>query len=461
MTHIYIEQNTGLTEEVNSSIISKLYEVVTNNTLDSNSDLKGRLHSTKGYKKYVDWLNATYEDLHITIDTPYVWFADSEIERILVSATCKKNNINTAVPLSSDGVGISYTDAQECTTLDMQCLNNTTIRTFDELSQFGLVKLTGTFRGATNLTSIDLSNVVNFGFIARFFAECSNLAIEINMPNFTESLIGTFDGCSKITKVVNLGSCGALYDANGRGAFQGCTSLTEVHLPTVCTIINQQTFSGCTSLQKIYPVNQVTKVGLSSLYKTNLGIMNFENVTNWDLPFTTAGTGAQYRTTIKQLYIPKWVGNDTGTTSGYAQRGGWYHRGVLHSLVSDLVYLKDIQHFQGVCFYDSVIDTLVINNTTPPIIHNHQNKTDEEIQSYSDVGGKNDFFYRATISNIYVPDSAVNTYKTTAIWSDKADIIKPLSELTKVATEEDLQEGQIALIEAYMDTTSNSQTQEP
>lgn len=461
MTHIYIEQNTGLTEEVNSSIISKLYEVVTNNTLDSNSDLKGRLHSTKGYKKYMDWLNAAYEDLHITIDTPYIWFADPEIERILVSTTCKKNNINTEVPLSSDGVGISYTDAQECTTLNIQCSNNTTVRTFDELGQFGLVNLTGGFYQATNLTSIDLSNVVNFSFTGRFFAGCSNLAIEINMPNLTESLVGTFYGCSKITKVVDLGTCNALYDSTGYGAFTNCTSLTEVHLPTTCKIFNQNTFAGCTSLQKIYPVNQVTKVGPSSLYGPNLRIVNFENVTDFEAPFAAQGTGAQYRTTIKQLYVPKYVGSDTRAFNGYAQRGGWYHRGVLHSLVSDLVYLKDIQHFQGVCFYDSIINTLVINNTTPPIIHNTQNKTDEEMQSYGEIGSKNDFFYRATISNIYVPDSAVNTYKTTAIWSDKADIIKPLSELTKVATEEDLQEGQIALIEAYMDTESNSQTQEP
>lgn len=88
-----------------------MYELAISGDLDNTSDLKGRLHSTKGYKKYADWLNTAYGDLHITIDNPYIWFADSEIEKILVSTTCRKNNINTDVPLSSDGVGISYTDA--------------------------------------------------------------------------------------------------------------------------------------------------------------------------------------------------------------------------------------------------------------------------------------------------------------------------------------------------------------
>lgn len=62
------------------------------------------------------------------------------------------------------------------------------------------------------------------------------------MPNLTESLIGTFHGCSKITKVVDLGTCSALYDSGGLGTFSGCTSLTEVHLPTTCTVFAQNTF---------------------------------------------------------------------------------------------------------------------------------------------------------------------------------------------------------------------------
>lgn len=68
MTHLYIEQNTGLTEEVNSSIISKLYELAISGDLDETSDLKGRLHSTTGYGNQVEYLNNSFPDLHIQVD---------------------------------------------------------------------------------------------------------------------------------------------------------------------------------------------------------------------------------------------------------------------------------------------------------------------------------------------------------------------------------------------------------
>jgi hypothetical protein len=59
MTHLYIEQN-GITEEVTSSVISKLYELVSSGTLDGTSDLKGRLHITLGYRVPIEYLNNTF-----------------------------------------------------------------------------------------------------------------------------------------------------------------------------------------------------------------------------------------------------------------------------------------------------------------------------------------------------------------------------------------------------------------
>lgn len=66
--HLYIEQNTGLTENVNSSIISKLYELAISGDLDETSDLKGRLHSASGYEDQVSYLNTNFPDLYISVD---------------------------------------------------------------------------------------------------------------------------------------------------------------------------------------------------------------------------------------------------------------------------------------------------------------------------------------------------------------------------------------------------------
>lgn len=85
MTHLYIEQNTGLTEEVNYSIISKLYELAISGDLDETSDLKGRLHSTSGYNDEVTYLNNTFQNLYITCDKLYVRFQDPAVEQALVS----------------------------------------------------------------------------------------------------------------------------------------------------------------------------------------------------------------------------------------------------------------------------------------------------------------------------------------------------------------------------------------
>ena len=49
MTHLKIQQNNSATEEVSSAVISKLYEIVQSSTLDSTSDLVGRLHTTSTF----------------------------------------------------------------------------------------------------------------------------------------------------------------------------------------------------------------------------------------------------------------------------------------------------------------------------------------------------------------------------------------------------------------------------
>jgi len=56
-------------------------------------------------------------------------------------------------------------------------------------------------------------------------------------------------------------------------------------------------------------------------------------------------------------------------------------------------------------------------------------------------GAPEDLFVLASITTIYVPDSAVNTYKNDSVWSNWAAKIDSMNNLTKVATEADLQQG--------------------
>ena len=61
MTHLRIEQNTGITEEVSSAVITKLYNIVHDNILDSESNLKGRLHTSSTYQSYIDYLQGQFD----------------------------------------------------------------------------------------------------------------------------------------------------------------------------------------------------------------------------------------------------------------------------------------------------------------------------------------------------------------------------------------------------------------
>ena len=56
MTHLKIEQNNGVIEEVSSAVIDKLYDIVHSGNLDNTSNLIGRLHTTATYQDYIDYL---------------------------------------------------------------------------------------------------------------------------------------------------------------------------------------------------------------------------------------------------------------------------------------------------------------------------------------------------------------------------------------------------------------------
>lgn len=67
MTHLRIEQNNGVIEEVSSSIIAKLYEIA-HAGLDVSSNLQGRLHTPVSYREHVQYLTTNYPNLYIQSD---------------------------------------------------------------------------------------------------------------------------------------------------------------------------------------------------------------------------------------------------------------------------------------------------------------------------------------------------------------------------------------------------------
>ena len=251
MTHLYIEQNTGLIEEVSSSIISKLYELAISGDLDEFSDLKGRLHSINAYDNQVTYLTTTFENLHISVDTPYIYFSDPEVLRVISKYWGDGDGVTESQMNSHTSLGFSGTN--DIGTNRIPFINNTNVQTFNELGRFTSIKTINgqVFENATNLESIDLSNIEYLGWQTFL---CTNLTGTINLPSIKKIGTGTgsqscstFKGCKNITNVI----CGPNLELIGVYAFINCTNLQTVtglsNVSTICDGI----FSGCTSLTSV------------------------------------------------------------------------------------------------------------------------------------------------------------------------------------------------------------------
>ena len=303
------------------------------------------------------------------------------------------------------------------------------------------------FLNDANLTSFDFSNIVTINNNA---FNGSGISGVLHIPNLSGTLSAQeFYNCTGITSITSLGTITAIsYDARegyAEGTFQGCSGLTSIVIPNTVTSIGASAFSNCNNLTNV--TCDWTKI--TTLKRSALAI-----TCNWNfimplLNLTSLGqdafTTARSSRVIKQIYMPKIV---YAVTGGY-YTNSYYFAGFCNGVISDIVYLRDIEKLYPGTFTNSTIINLVINNVTPPTWCNQFDKTDQQVAEDDSVQKKH-VFAQSNITNIYIPDSAVSTYTSDSNWSTVADKIKPLSQLTKVATEADLQEGQIALIEAYM-----------
>lgn len=442
MNSLIIQQG-NISENVPSIVIDKLYRLaLTSKVEDPNNalemSLSGNISPVSAYEDAVTYLRSKFPNL--TINTPssgfYIRFADNAIEQLCISN------------FSSDGVGLSTGDAQSVSKIpDNFAKNNTSVVSFDELRYFGNIRIGGNaFNGCTNLTSIDLSNVTNIDGYA--FYGCSNLQIKLNIPNLI-SLGGRVFAGSGITEIENLGYITRITNDAGIGQFNNCTKLTKVQLPTTIQYIDTGAFAGCNNLTYISGLENVISLGNQSFASTGSFdfVLNFRNL-------TTVGTAClseeRGNSTLrrKQVYFPKLMAsNNRSHWSNW-----WSHGGTFQNMNSDLIYFRDIQAFHPYDFCYTSCTALVINNTTPPSWNNNSDRSDADQQAQNNYqnGWRENMLGQSTIGTIYVPDSAVNTYKQDSNWSTVQDKIQPLSQLTKVATEEDLQDGQIALIEEYM-----------
>lgn len=354
------------------------------------------------------------------------------------------------------------------------------------------------FDTCTGLTTIDTSHITQIGGSA--FINCTNLQ-NVDLSNVTEIQPKAFWGCSSIDTVDLSSLTSAQHEI-----FKNC-DIRNITLSKACQNISIINFSplfvpdSTNNLQSfnIPDIKQWTTFNKYVLpyWKNSMpvDVLPFINAYQYlnAESFCAIGSSAP---ALKQLYVPKIQTCATQFNSMFNRLQPLFGsdvQGYLNSnetMYINLLYLKDVTTLDEHCFQGLKCSALVINNTTPPTcttkyyatlseyratLHNINIDTWGNIEDATDPTASIQFdtnYYNLTyidkksiglyeIDYIYVPDSAVNTYKAASGWGPVANKIKGLSELNggvTYATEADwVAAGKpLALIEEYMDVTPNS-----
>lgn len=487
MTHLYIEQNTGLTEEVNSSIISKLYELAISGDLDETSDLKGRLHSGYGYGVEVQYLTETFLDLYITLDKSYIKFADAAI-------------LDKMKMYIGDGNGATIQDVQNIQvfgaarstsfgTVNWFDRYDTKIlpTTFDEFELFiNVTELyTKAFESWINLQSIKLPpNITTIG--SQCFDKCYKITSLTGLSNITTIPDNAFRGCSKletididfsqITKIGNgaFSGCSVLQISSvanlesivlsgvGIEAFKSCEQLTFPQTITISSTREEP--SGNDSswnqwLERGFQYCNLTNVIIGSGVK-GIGYCAFDStgLTSISAPNVMYISGYAFsRVNAEEIILPsvtKLMTDRSGinnygifincpnlkkvvlghidtipSVNKFDNKRSWFYNNPMIETLDIGDSVQDIQIGGNGGIFDQTgnlsFRKYIIRNTSVPQITFENNQSFDNYNTImKNFGGLNN-----ANAMIYVPDSALNDYKAAQIWSIIADRIHPLSEI--------------------------------
>ena len=382
MTHLKIEQNNGTIEQVDASVVKKLYQLALSRDLDATSNLIGRLHATATYQEYIDELHTEYPEFYITASKYYLNVGDPEFERI-----CAVN--------WGDGTGVVQADLEAVTDSSPYTAfkDNTTItdatgfKYFTNMSAVGanVASNRAPFKGCTSLirctlpsqikTTASQTSSADWGW----FSGCSNL-VQCVLPAGLER-IGQymFYNCGSLTSVNLEDTSLTIINAH---AFRGCSSLTSITLPDTLEDIRSYVFQNCSSLQTITipkSVKSIKEIIFDGC--SQLSSIIFESGGTEGLTFDT---GNGYNNNIFAM------GNTT-------------------TLLKRVEFPERLTNLSKHPFRNSTLTTIIFNGTTPPTV------TD----GLALPGG----------ATIYVPDVALTDYQAANGFSSVTGQIKGISEL--------------------------------
>lgn len=400
--------------------------------------IKGKIDATNVYvyEEDIQALMDAFDGLEIVYNPKktYVKFEDPEVQRIMTQKY-------------GDGRGV--TKERAATITEIGGFKGSGVKTFNDTWKLPNLRILkgNAFYECLSLTEIDVSNIEEMD--DDVFNRCP--ITTINAPKLKEMGSSTFWNCDKLVSVVapNLTYI-------GRNAFSGCSSLAAVDMPNV-TGAGDYAFSGCSSLAAVNMPN-VTELGkyafrgCSSLAAANLGaISKLESGTFQDckalltydfsgvesiehrafqgaglsgiieLPnVKSLGAYAFYETDITAIITRELQECNENLEAGPKVE-------LLDLSFTQTFFEKDVYGTEPNLVYHRIGEgkgvTFVIRTSSPPPI-----KWSGIFISCPSEGSYNPEVEEHSPKAIYVPDDAVEAYKTAENWSAWASIIHPLSE---------------------------------
>lgn len=263
------------------------------------------------------------------------------------------------------------------------------------------------FEKCSLLTSIDLSSVESLGSEA--FLDCTSLSGDISLPKFNGSILLS---CFKNT---NITSCSAPLATSVEGdAFRGCANLRTVNIQSA-KLINHNAFRDCPSLVSVGDTSNVTSIGEASFRDcsslVSIDLQNITSLTHYAFYGCSSLVSVGDTSNLTSLghYI---FGNCSSLISINIANVKTFGNSTFSACTSlTSVDISSATSLGNAVFYGCTsLTSVILRNATPPEL------------------GHSNAFYDTNDCPIYVPDSAVNAYKTATNWSTLASRIKPLSE---------------------------------
>ena len=397
--HLYIEQDTGLTESVSNSVIKKLYELAVGG-LDDTSNLIGSVSTTVTSAKYKTYLEGLFPNFHVTADQYTLSFEDAEVERLCVANW------------GSNG-GVTLNQLQAVTNPGSAFRNNTDITKFNEFQYFtGLVNHASItnqlFSGCTNLEEITLpSNLTVVG--QNMFTNCTSLE-NITIPASVNKITSSFIGCTALKSVVATGltqECALGRQLTSLTTWEvndGCTSMsvdtaaiTSMNIPASVLYIS---FKNCQSLTTITFAQNSSFVGFSD-YGSMRGCSALTTINNFPSTYTTISTAAFSGCSSLRTMIPLPTGCTTVPNECYFNCKAMQGEFIIPATVTSIgeYAFRGTDSFTGIKIYA----------TTPPTINVLQFGN-----LFSNASSNNN---PAVGYPLYVPQSALATYQADTNWS--------------------------------------------